>query len=521
MTGADLLTQGLVYLAAAVVAVPVAKRLGLGSVLGYLAAGALIGPFGLHLVGAERADVLHFAEFGVVLMLFLVGLELEPALLWRLRGSVFGLGGLQVALTAALVAAAAALAGLSWPAGVAVGLILALSSTAIALQSLDEKGRLKTEGGQRAFSVLLFQDIAVIPILALLPLLAPRGAAGEDTAAGAGAHGALAGQPGWVQALAVLGAVAAVVLAGRFLVRPLLRAAARTRLREMFTASSLLLVVGIAVLMREVGLSPALGTFLAGVVLANSEYRHELVADIEPFKGLLLGLFFIAVGASIDFGLVAARPGLLAALVAGVVLLKLLVLLGLGRAFGLAAAPAVLLAASLAQVGEFAFVLIGFAAQLGVLRPAVAGPLVAVVALTMALSPVVEIAADRLVLPRLGPRAAPAREPDPIDERNAVIVAGFGRFGQVVARLLRAQSRTPTGSSCCAGSGCGPTTATPRAWTSCTPPARRTRGCSCSPSTTRRSGSSWCAPRGGTSRSSRSSRAPRTSATRTNCSTRA
>jgi len=433
--------QALVYLTAAVVSVPVAKRLGLGSVLGYLVAGAIVGPFGLGLVGDERQDVMHFAEFGVVMMLFLVGLELDPAMLWRLRGPILGLGGLQVGLTAIAGAGTALALGLSAPVALAVGLILAMSSTAIALQSLDEKGLLKTPGGQNAFAVLLFQDVAVIPILALLPLLAPRVAAaagGAHEAGGDHAAGGGAGLSGWEQTLAVLGAVALIVVAGRFLVRPALRAIARTRLSELFTAAALLIVIAIATLMTKAGVSPALGTFLAGVVLAGSEYRHELVSDIQPFKGLLLGLFFIAVGASIDFGLLAARPGTIGALVLAAIVLKLTVLAGLGRGFRLAAADNAVFSLSLAQVGEFAFVLIAFAGTIGLFPSEVTGPFVAVVALSMAASPLLVALGEKVIVPRLRRAPAVRREPDAIHEENPVIVAGFGRFGQVVARLLRA-----------------------------------------------------------------------------------
>ncbi len=435
MHAEEFFRQALVYLTAAVVSVPVAKRLGLGSVLGYLVAGVIVGPFGLGLVGEERQDVMHFAEFGVVMMLFLVGLELDPAMLWRLRGPILGLGGLQVALTALAGAGIALGLGLPVPVALAVGLILAMSSTAIALQSLDEKGLLQTPGGQNAFAVLLFQDVAVIPILALLPLLAPRATAG---AAGAHADGGAAGLSGWMQTLAVLGAVALIVVAGRFLVRPALRAIARTRLSELFTAAALLIVIAIATLMTKAGVSPALGTFLAGVILAGSEYRHELVSDIEPFKGLLLGLFFIAVGASIDFGLLAARPVAIAALVLAAVVLKLVVLAGLGKGFRLAPPENAVFSLSLAQIGEFAFVLIAFAGTIGLFPAEVSGPFVAVVALSMAVSPLLLALAEKVIVPRLRRTPASTREPDAIHEENPVIVAGFGRFGQIVARLLRA-----------------------------------------------------------------------------------
>ena len=441
MHGEGFFFQAFVYLAAAVVAVPVAKRLGLGSVLGYLLAGAAIGPFGLHLVGEEGQDVMHFAEFGVVMMLFLVGLELEPALLWRLRNPILGLGGLQVAATTAVVAGLGVALGLPAREALAVGLIISMSSTAIVLQSLAEKGLLKTSAGQSSFAVLLFQDLAVIPILAVFPLLGRTGAAPADPG-----HSTtwVGGLPAWGQTLAVLAVVAAVGFGARFLLRPVFRAIAATRLRELFTAAALLLVIGIALLMTRVGLSPALGTFLAGVVLANSEYRHELESDVEPFKGLLLGLFFIAVGASIDFRLVAAQPARIAGLVVLVLAAKAAVLFGLARAFRLGTDQALTFALALPQVGEFAFVLLSFALQQAVLGPETAGPLVAVVALTMAATPLLMLLNERVLLPRVGTRVRASREADRIDEHGHVIVAGFGRFGSTVGRLLKANGVSTT-----------------------------------------------------------------------------
>lgn len=422
------LAQAFIYLAAAVIGVPLAKRLGLGSVLGYLLAGVVIGPFALGLVGGEGHDVMHFAEFGVVMMLFLVGLELRPSVLWQLRRPILGLGGLQVVGTAAAVTAVAIAVGISWKPALAIGLILAMSSTAIVLQSLAEKGQLSSPGGQSAFSVLLFQDIAVIPILALFPLLADHGP---------GASGVEGGRPGWLQALLVLGAVTALIAGGRYLVRPGFRYLAQTRLREVFTAATLFLVVGIALLMQAVGLSPALGTFLAGVVLAESEYRHELESDIEPFKGLLLGLFFISVGAQIDFAVVGDRPSLIGGLVVAVVAGKLAVLYALGRSFGLDRPARWLLAFSLSQVGEFAFVLLSFGVSSRVFGVDLAGPLVAVVALSMVTTPLLLIALERAVLPRV--TAGVERPADEITSHQApVIIAGFGRFGQITGRLLRA-----------------------------------------------------------------------------------
>ena len=436
MHGDGFFYQAFVYLSAAVVSVPIAKRLGLGSVLGYLIAGIAIGPFGLGLIGEEGKDVMQFAEFGVVMMLFLIGLELEPTRVWRLRAPILGLGGLQVALSTAVVAGLALLLGLDWRSAIAVGMILSLSSTAIVLQTLSEKGLMRTAGGQSAFSVLLFQDLAVIPMLAILPLLA-AGTVGVDPAA---AHGDawIDGLPGLLRMAVLVGAVGAIVVGGRFLTRPAFRFIASTRLRELFTAAALLLVIGIALLMAQVGLSPALGTFVAGVVLANSEYRHELESDIDPFKGLLLGLFFIAVGASIDFALIAARPAAIAGLVAALLAVKMLVLFGLGRAFGLGTDQNLLLTLGLAQGGEFAFVLFSFASQNRVLATGITAPLIAVVALSMALTPLLLLVNERWVQPRFGTRERAERGADDFAAATPVIIAGFGRFGSIVGRLLTA-----------------------------------------------------------------------------------
>ena len=427
--------QAFIYLLAAVISVPLAKRLGLGSVLGYLLAGIAIGPFGLRLVGTDGGDLMHFAEFGVVMMLFVIGLELRPAMLWQMRGRMIGLGAAQVIVTTAAVAAIAVAFGFPWQVALSAGLILALSSTAIVLQLLNEKNQMKTSGGQSVFAVLLFQDIAVIPMLALLPVLATFSPA-------RGAHDAMpsavADLPGWQHALLVLAAVTLVVVGGRFLLRPIFRYIAETRLREMFTATALLLVVGIALLMQRVGLSPALGAFLAGVVLAESEYRHQLETDIEPFKGLLLGLFFISVGAGVNFGLIAGQPVTVAAMVTAVLALKFAVLLAVSRFSRLEPTQRYLFAFALAQGGEFAFVVCSFATQNGVLTPEMANLLVATVALTMAAAPLLFTINEHVVQPRFR-SVLPEREPDEIDEHdNPVILAGVGRFGHIVARLLRA-----------------------------------------------------------------------------------
>ncbi len=433
--------QAVIYLSAAVISVPIAKRMGLGSVLGYLLAGIIIGPYLLSLVGSEGTDVMHFAEFGVVMMLFLIGLELKPSLLWKMRRSIFGMGGLQLVLTTLIIGGVALLFRLNIPQSLTIGLILTLSSTAIVLQSLSEKGLLKGEAGQSSFSVLLFQDIAVIPILAILPLLAnqvEQSIAVISDQAGAGHESLVAALPGWQQVLIIFGVVIGIIAAGRYLMRYLFRFIASAGLREIFTAAALLLVVGIALGMDAVGLSPALGTFLAGVVLADSEYRHELESDIEPFKGLLLGLFFIAVGASIDFNILIERPGLIIALLAILVIVKLIVLYFLGRIFRLRSGQEFLFSFALAQAGEFAFVLISFSSQNAIFDSEVSGILLILVALSMLITPLLLIINEKLVQPAFV-KAENEPEADEIDETdNPVIIAGFGRFGVVLGRFLKA-----------------------------------------------------------------------------------
>ncbi|MFY8143527.1 MAG: monovalent cation:proton antiporter-2 (CPA2) family protein [Caulobacter sp.] len=433
----NILTQTLVYLGAAVVSVPIAKRLGLGSVLGYLIAGVIIGPFALSLVG-DQADVMKFAEFGVVILLFLIGLEVQPSMLWDMRKTIFGLGGAQVVGTALAIAAAALVLGLPWQTALAVGLVLAMSSTAIVLQTLDEKGLRQGPVGRAAFGVLLLQDLAVIPLFALLPLLA---IGAPQHAAEAGGHGAslVSHLPVWAQTLSVFAAVGAVVGGGRYLVRPLFRFIAKARLREIFTASALLIVVAVASLMQTVGLSPALGAFLAGVVLAESEFRRELETDIEPFRGLLLGLFFMTVGAGVDLPLVARQPLTLAGLVLGLMVLKFLVMFGIARLFGAPKRGALAVATALAQGGEFAFVLLTFTVGAGVIGAQLAALLTAAIAVSMALTPVAMILYERVAA--LMDAAIPDVTPDTgdFDEGEPdIIIAGFGRFGQVTGRLLSA-----------------------------------------------------------------------------------
>lgn len=422
------LREALVYLTAAVIAAPLFNRLKLGSVLGYLAAGVVIGPFVLGLTGAAEG-AMHFAEFGVVILLFIIGLEMRPALLWSLRRQIFGLGGGQVLLTGAALAGAAALFGLGLRPAIATGLILALSSTAIVLATLEERGLRRSAIGRTAFSVLLLQDLAVIPLFAFLPLLAPPDAPVPEGA------GLFAEAAPWLQALATLAAVTLVVLAGRFLIRPVFRFIAGTDLREIFTAATLLIVVGVTALMESVGLSPALGAFLAGMVLGDSEYRREIETDIEPFRGLLLGLFFITIGAQLDLRMVLDAPGLIAGVVLGLMAIKAAVLFSLARGFGVAARDAGGLALALSQGGEFAFVLFGFATGAGVLPAGLTGLLTVAVAISMALTPLALLAYEKL-LPR-AERSAPEPESEAFDDRAPdAIVAGFGRLGQVVGRVL-------------------------------------------------------------------------------------
>ncbi len=435
-----LFLQAFIYLVAAVIAVPIAKRLGLGSVLGYLIAGVIIGPV-IGLVGEETTTIQHFAEFGVVMMLFLVGLELEPNMLWGMRNKLIGLGGLQVSGTIAAVTGIALWLGQPWSIALTIGLIFALSSTAIVLQTFSEKGLTKTEGGQNAFSVLLFQDIAVIPMLAFIPLLALPELV--EQAQSAASHAAdhhpelslVAGLPGWAYGLVITASILVLVVAGHYLSRPLFRFVASSELREIFTATALMLVIGIAALMGLVGLSPALGTFLAGVVLANSEFRHELESNIEPFKGLLLGLFFITVGASIDFSILTNEFITVAGLTLGVMLLKAAVLFILALTFRIRGSDRWLFTLSLAQAGEFGFVLLSFSLQNHVIPADIAQTLSLVVAISMFLTPGLFILFDKVILPRYE-QTSNQRESDHIEERGTVIIAGIGRFGQIVNRLL-------------------------------------------------------------------------------------
>lgn len=428
------LTQALVYLTAAIVCVPVTKRLGMGSVLGYLLAGMLIGPYFLGFVGKEGQDIMHFAEFGVVMMLFLIGLELEPSNFWRMRSRILGMGTVQVSATTLFTSAGLMLLGFSWQAAFASGLAIAMSSTAIVLQSMKEKGLADTNAGKSSFSVLLFQDIFIIPVLAFLPLLAATTIQIQT----GHSMGMLEGLPGRIQAVAVLIAVSFVVLAGRFIIVPFLRLMAGTNLRELLTAAALLIIFATAGLMQMVGLSPALGTFLAGVVLANSEFRHELESDIEPFKGLLLGLFFIAVGASINFRLIVDLPFQILSLVFLIIIIKTIILMATGRFFKLSFDQNLIFAISLSQVGEFAFVLFAFIHQLGILSPHLTDIMMAVTALSMTVTPFLLFINERFILRHFGTLEAQEIEADAIDVQHPVIIAGFGDFGSTIGRFLRA-----------------------------------------------------------------------------------
>ncbi len=442
----DFLLLAFLFLVAGVFAVPIASRLGLGSVLGYLIAGIVISPI-LAILHVDVISIQHFAEFGVVMMLFLVGLELEPKLLWSMRNKLLGLGGGQVALTTIAVMSAAMMMGQVWSVALAIGLVMALSSTAIVLQTLNEKGLMKSDGGQSSFSVLLFQDIAVIPMLALVPLLAlPELVEGLHDGTGDDGHSPamslVEGLPAWGAALVTLGAIAAVVIVGSYMTGPVFRFIAAAKLRELFVATALMMVIGIALLMTLVGLSPALGTFLAGVVLANSEYRHELESDIDPFKGLLLGLFFMTVGAGINFGLLFDNFAVIVALSLGLMALKITVLFVLAVIFKIEGTDRWLFSLGLAQAGEFGFVLLSFTVASAVIPSDLADRLLLIVALSMLLTPALFILFDRVIAPRLA--TTEDREMDVIEEKSNIIIAGHGRVGGIVSRILRNIGLSPT-----------------------------------------------------------------------------
>jgi glutathione-regulated potassium-efflux system ancillary protein KefC len=434
----NLLLAIFALLAATVALVPLAKWAGLGTVLGYLAAGVLIGPYALGLV--SDSELIHqIADFGIIMMLFLIGLELHPTELWRMRHQVLGLGLTQLAGTAIVLMIIVMIAGFAWQAALIIGLALAMSSTAIAMQSVAQRSITKTDTGRGALAVLLVQDVAVIPILAAIPVLVlMTGSPVEALAEGAvEAAEEVVGPRGWVLALYIVGGFAAAMLGSRFVIRPIMHFVAVTHAREAFTALALLLVVGAALVTGYLGLSPALGAFLGGVLLADSEYRHELESNLAPFKDLLLGLFFISVGMSIDFSVAMASPLMVMALVGALISVKMLVLFVLATFFRMHVADRLLLAVLLSQAGEFAFVILGFANSANAISQYESDLLTVVVAFSMATTPLLLLAYDRLWAPRLHSHLPP--QPDNIDEQHKVIVLGYGRFGQIVTRMLRAQ----------------------------------------------------------------------------------
>ena len=434
------LANAILYILAAIICVPVAKKLGMGSVLGYLIAGILIGPYLLGFITNEGQgqDIMHATEFGVVMMLFLIGLELEPKNLWKMRQLILQVGLSQVLVTSALVFGIGLLLDVRWQISLAAGLSTALSSTAIVLQSLKEKNQMNSPNGKLSFGVLLMQDVAVIPILALLPLLIFGEVATVATET-SGMHGLIDNLPGWVQTLSIFAAIGIVVLLGMFGFGPLLNWVAKTRQRELFTASALLIVVGISYLMELVGLSPALGAFLAGVILANSPYRHALESDLEPFKGLLLGLFFMAVGSTINFSLIISNASTIVSITLGIIVLKTIILLVIGRTKKLRLTSNLSFAIGLSQVGEFSFVTYAFALQLGIFDQSISDTLMAVTALSMTITPILMVILDKAIIPHINKAAKTIeKEMDKIDEHNKVILVGFGHFGSTLGRFLRA-----------------------------------------------------------------------------------
>jgi len=426
--------QAIIYLTAAVVCVPIAKKIGLSSILGYLFAGIIIGPYVLGFVGEEGQDIMHFAEFGVVMMLFLIGLELDPQKFWRMRRFIVGMGALQVVgTTAVLFIACSLVLRWEWRITFVISLALTLSSTAIVMQTLKEKGLTKTSMGRSSFAVLLFQDIAVIPIMAILPLLADGSIHNKDIS-----QSLISNLDGWLQTLIVFGTIGMVYVGGRFLIVPLLHVVAKTRLQELFTASALLLVMGVSFMMQVVGLSPALGAFLAGLVLANSEFRHELEGDIAPFKGLLLGLFFIGVGASVNFTLIMADPAFIIIFTTIFNSIKFFILLGVGKIYRKSSDQNLLFSFALSQAGEFGFVILGFAIQLNLLPVELSNQMMAVIAISMVGTPFLLLINEKWIDPFFGVKEKePKNKYDSIDEHNDVIIAGFGNFGSTIVRLLK------------------------------------------------------------------------------------
>jgi CPA2 family monovalent cation:H+ antiporter-2 len=433
--------QAIIYLTSAIVCVPIAKKLGLSSILGYLFAGIFIGPFVLGFIGAEGQDIMHFAEFGVVMMLFLIGLELDPYKFWKMRKFILGMGSMQLIGSAfAIFILCQLFLDWSWQTTVVIALALSLSSTAIVLQTLKEKGLSQTSMGRSSFAVLLFQDIAVIPILAIIPLMVSGSSVQTENI-----HTSLISDfDAWIQTLIVIFTIVAVYFSGRLIIIPVLRMVAKTRLQELFTASALLLVVAVSYLMQLVGLSPALGAFLAGVVLANSEFRHELEGDIAPFKGLLLGLFFIGVGASINFKLIIDNPIFILVFGAILTAIKFLVLFVIGKVYKKSSDQNLLFSFGLSQAGEFGFVILSFSMQLNILPNILANQMMAIIALSMLSTPFLLLINEKWIDPYFGVKEKEERKHDEIDEQNEVIIAGFGHFGSTIGRLLRANGVNAT-----------------------------------------------------------------------------
>lgn len=433
----SLLIQSLIFLGAAIFVVPIAKKFGLSSIIGYLLAGVIIGPFGLQLTGDNGQDIMHAAEFGVVMMLFLIGLELDPKSFWEMRTAILGLGGSQVFITGLFLFGFLHL--FEWQISTAFALSAAftMSSTAIVLQTLKEKNLAKTVAGEASFSVLLFQDIAVIPLLAILPLLAHTQAENPESTL---SHSLFVNQPAWLQAIGFSTAIGLILLLGKFVVVPFLRFVAKAGLRELLSASSLFLVIGVSALMQVVGLSPALGAFMAGVVLANSEFRHELESNIEPFKGLLLGLFFVSVGATIDFEQIIQNPVEVLFLSIGILTIKFTILFLIGKVFRMGQDQNRLFSFGLSQVGEFGFVILSFANQLGIIESSINAKMMAVVAITMMATPFLLLLNEKWIEPYFGTKrtVSDEQEADKVDEFQPIIIAGFGHFGSTVGRLLRA-----------------------------------------------------------------------------------
>ncbi|RRJ92956.1 monovalent cation:proton antiporter-2 (CPA2) family protein [Flavobacterium macacae] len=427
--------QAIVYLAAAVICVPIAKKIGLSSILGYLFSGIIIGPFVLGFIGSEGQDLMHFAEFGVVMMLFLIGLELDPYKFWKMRRFILGMGSLQVVITSLVIFICCSIIfDWNWQTALTISLALALSSTAIVLQTLKEKGLSQTSVGRSSFAVLLFQDIAVIPILAIIPLLVSGSNVIPDDDIH---HSLISNLDGWLQTLIVIGTIVSIYFLGKYMIVPLLHIVAKTRLQELFTASALLLVLSVSYLIQLVGLSPALGAFMAGVVLANSEFRHELEGDIAPFKGLLLGLFFIGVGASINFKLIIDNPAFI--LIFGFILtmIKFFVFLGIGKLYKKRIDQNFLFAIGLSQAGEFGFVIMSFSMQLNIIPNMLANQIMAIIAISMISTPFLLLINERLIDPFFGIKEKNTNTYDEINENNDVIIAGFGNFGSTIARLLK------------------------------------------------------------------------------------